>query len=99
MVEQQGRRDPRKFTSLDDLLDEDGIREEVTAMAIKQMIADALRGAMVDHGLTKAAMAARMHTSRKQLDRVLDPKEHNITLETLAKAARSVGRKLKVELV
>ncbi|MDQ0248197.1 DNA-binding phage protein [Sphingomonas kyeonggiensis] len=98
MVEKQGPRDPSNFTSLNDLLDEDGIREEVTAMAIKQVIADALRGAMKDHGLTKAAMAERMQTSRKQLDRVLDPNEHNVTLETLARAAKSVGRTLKVEL-
>lgn len=98
MVEKQGRRDPSNFTSLNDLLDEDGIREEVTAMAIKQVIADALRGAMKDHGLTKGAMADRMQTSRKQLDRVLDPNEHNVTLETLARAARSVGKTLKVEL-
>lgn len=99
MVDKQDYNDPREFTSLDDLLDEDGIREEVTAMAIKYVIADALRGAMVDHGLTKVAMAARMETSRKQLDRILDPNEHNITLDTLARAAKSVGRKLKVELV
>ncbi len=99
MVDEQDRRDPREFTSLDDLLDEDGIREEVTAMAIKCVIADALRGAMVDHGLTKVAMAARMQTSRQQLDRILDPDEHNITLDTLFRAAKSVGKTLKVELV
>ncbi len=44
-------------------------------------------------------MAERMSTSRKQLDRVLDPNEHNVTLETLARAAHSVGKILKVELV
>ncbi|WP_230771759.1 helix-turn-helix domain-containing protein [Sphingomonas sp. Leaf4] len=99
MVDEQGHVDPRDLTSLDDLLDEDGIREEVTAMAIKCVIADALRGAMIDHGLTKKAMAARMQTSRQQLDRILDPNEYNITIDTLARAARSVGRELKVELV
>ena len=91
--------DARELTSLDELLDEDGIREEVTAMAIKCVIADALRKAMIDHGITKVAMAARMETSRKQIDRILDPDEHNITLDTLARAAKTVGRKLKVELV
>ena len=99
MVDKQDLVDPRKFTSLDDLLDEDGTREEVTAMAIKCVIADALRGAMVDHGLTKKAMATKMQTSRQQLDRILDPNEYNITLETLARAAKTVGKELKVELV
>lgn len=49
--------------------------------------------------LSKTALAAAMGTSRKQLDRVLDPNEHNITLQTLAKAAQGVGKRLKVELV
>ena len=92
-------RDPRELTSLEDFLDEQGIREEVTAAAIKRVIALELRDAMKSQSLTKVAMAQRMHTSRKQLDRVLDPDEHNVTLATLAKAANTVGRKLKVELV
>lgn len=99
MVETRDRRDPRAFKTLDSFLDEDGIREEVTAVALKRVIAFALREAMQNHGLTKAAMADKMQTSRKQLDRVLDPNEHNVTLDTLARAATSVGRQLKVELV
>ncbi|WP_254447573.1 helix-turn-helix domain-containing protein [Sphingomonas sp. ID1715] len=84
---------------MDQFLDEDGIREEVTAAALKRVIAFALREAMQAERLTKATMAERMSTSRKQLDRVLDPNEHNVTLETLARAAHSVGKTLKVELV
>jgi len=99
MVEKRDLRDPRELTSLDAWLDEETIRDEVSATAIKRVIAFALREAMQEQSLTKAAMAAKMHTSRKQLDRVLDPEEHNITLDTLARAARSVGRRLKVELV
>jgi DNA-binding phage protein len=98
MVEIGDFRDPSEFTSLDSFLDEEGIREDVTAVAIKRVIALSLREAMKKHRLTKAAMAVKMHTSRRQLDRVLDPEEHNITLETLARAANSVGMKLKVEL-
>lgn len=88
-----------QFDSLDDFLDEDGIREEVTARAIKRVIALQLQEAMRDRKLTKAAMADLMETSRGQLARVLDPEEFNITLDTLARAARVVGRKLRVELI
>lgn len=99
MVEKRDLRDPRELTSLDAWLEEEDIREEVSVTAIKRVIAYALREAMQQQSLTKAAMAEKMHTSRKQLDRVLDPDEHNITLDTLARAAKSVGRTLKVELV
>jgi len=99
MAETRDRRDPRALKTLDSWLDEEGIREEVTVVALKRVIAFALREAMQSHGLTKAAMADQMKTTRKQVDRVLDPDEHNITLDTLARAANSVGKQLKVELV
>jgi plasmid maintenance system antidote protein VapI len=54
---------------------------------------------MSERNLTKAAMAELMETSRAQLARVLDPDEFNVTLDTLTRAARVVGRKLKVELI
>ncbi len=87
------------FETLDDFLDEEGIREEVTARAIKRVIALQLQEAMRDRKLTKAAMAELMETSRAQLARVLDPEEFNVTLDTLTRAAKVVGRKLRVELV
>ena len=87
------------FEMLDDFLDEEGIREEVTARAIKRVIALQLQEAMRDRKLTKAAMAELMETSRAQLARVLDPEEFNVTLDTLTRAAKVVGRKLRVELV
>lgn len=87
------------FETLDDFLDEEGIREEVTARAIKRVIALQLQEAMRDRNLTKAAMAELMETSRAQLARVLDPEEFNVTLDTLTRAAKVVGRKLRVELV
>jgi len=87
------------FETLDDFLDEEGIREDVTARAIKRVIALQLQEAMRDRKLTKAAMAELMETSRAQLARVLDPEEFNVTLDTLTRAAKVVGRKLRVELV
>ena len=88
-----------EFDTLDDFLDEEGIREEVTARAIKRVIALQLQEAMRERKLTKAAMADLMETSRAQLARVLDPEEFNVTLDTLTRAAKVVGRKLRVELV
>jgi len=99
MTDEKGLHRQTGFTALDDFLDEEGIREDVTASAIKRVIALELREAMKMRNLTKAAMAKEMNTSRQQLDRVLDPDEHNVTLESLARAAKSVGRKLRVELV
>jgi predicted XRE-type DNA-binding protein len=80
-------------------LDEQGIREEATAAAIKAVIAEQLTVAMKEKGLTKACMAELMHTSRSQIDRLLDPTNGSATLETLLRAARIVGRELRLELV
>ena len=98
MTDPKDLRSLTELKSLDDFLDEEGIREEVTARAVKRVIALQLREAMKQSNLTRAAMAELMDTSRAQLNRVLNPEEYNVTLDTLAKAARIVGRKLKVEL-
>ena len=88
------------FTSLEDFLSDEGILEEVTARAIKRVIAMQLKQAMEERHLTKVVVADRMGTSRRQLDRVLDDQAHDaISIETLARAANAVGKKLKVELV
>lgn len=92
-------RDLSDLDTLDDFLDEDGVREEVTLRAIKRVVALQLRQAMVERKLTLSAVATEMGTSRAQLNRVLDPEEFNVTLETLSRAAKVVGRGLKVELV
>ena len=86
-------------SSFDDYLKEEGIYEEVTARAIKRVIARQLDTLMHEQGLTKSALAKRMHTSRAQLDRLLDPENESVTLGTLTRAAHIVGRQLKVELV
>ncbi|MGV9005682.1 MAG: helix-turn-helix domain-containing protein [Brevundimonas sp.] len=92
-------RDPSDLDTLDDFLDEEGIREAVTLRAVKSVIALQLRQAMKARNMTLSAMALEMDTSRAQLNRVLDPEAFNVTLETLSRAARVVGRGLKVELV
>ncbi|MFO1080567.1 MAG: Fis family transcriptional regulator [Reyranellaceae bacterium] len=85
-------------SSFESWLDEEGIREEVTAAALKSVIAEQIAMAMKERGLTKARMAELMQTSRTQLDRLLDPGNGSATLETLIRAARAVGRELHLEL-
>lgn len=86
-------------SSFDDFLKDDGLYEEVTARAIKRVIARQLDALMRENHLTKSALARRMRTSRAQLDRLLDPENESVTLGTLTRAAHAVGRKLRMELV
>ena len=90
---------PHIGSSFESWLDEKGLREEATAAAVKSVIAEQIAAAMKERGLTKSRMAALMHTSRTQLDRLLDPSSGSVTLETLMTAARAVGRELRLELV
>ncbi len=83
----------------EDFLRQQGTYEETTERAIKRVIAFQLAQAMKENGISKVAMAARLKTSRSQLDRLLDPDNANITLATLARAAEVVGRSIKLELV
>jgi antitoxin HicB len=86
-------------SSFDDFLKQDGIYEEVTARAIKRVLARQLGALMQGEGLTKTELAKRMKTSRAQLDRLLDPNNESVTLSTLTRAAQAVGRQLRMELV
>jgi antitoxin HicB len=93
------RKKGRIGSSLDDFLKDEGIYTEVTARAVKRVIARQLGALMRDDGLTKSMLAKRMHTSRAQLDRLLDPDNESVTLATLTRAAQAVGRHLRMELV
>lgn len=84
--------------SFDDFLAEQGMLGACEDRAIKEIIAAQLAEAMKAKGITKTAMAERMKTSRRQLDRLLDPAIPSVTLETLRRAASAVGRTLRVEL-
>jgi DNA-binding Xre family transcriptional regulator len=86
-------------SSFDSFLEEEGILEEVEATAIKRVIAWQLAEAMSASKVSKKAMADRMGTSRSQLDRLLDPENSAVHLQTIAKAARALGKRLKVEMV
>ena len=86
-------------SSFDSFLDEEGILEEVEAVAVKRVIAWQLAEAMKAGNISKKSMAERMGTSRSQLDRLLDPENSAVHLETIAKAARAVGKRLRLEMV
>ena len=86
-------------STLESFLEEEGILEEATVSAIKSVIAWQLAEEMRKKKITKKRMAELMQTSRAQLDRVLDAKSGNTTLETLQRAAKAVGRKLRMDLV
>jgi hypothetical protein len=89
---------PQAGSSFDDFLKEDGIYEEVQARALKRALAEQLDDAMQSSKLSKVSMAQRMATSRSQLDRVLDPGNLSIQLDTLIKAASAVGRTVEIRL-
>ena len=86
-------------TSLEEFLEEQGILEETTAKAIKEVIAWQLAEEMRVKRITKKRLAQLMNTSRAQIDRILDPEKGNVTIETLQRAANMVGRKVRLELV
>jgi hypothetical protein len=86
-------------SSFDGFLAEEGILEACEEQAVKRILADQIKAAMEKDRLTKSAMATRMRTSRRALDRLLDSKNTSVTLHTLQRAAVAVGRQLRLELV
>jgi antitoxin HicB len=87
------------LTTLAGFLKEEGKREEFEAVAIKEVLAWQIAAAMKAQNLSRKRLAERMKTSRSQIGRLLDPKDGNVTLATLHRAARMVGRTLRLELV
>lgn len=85
--------------TLEEYLDEMGEREEVYGAAIKRALAAQLESARTARAISKTAMASRLRTSRSQINRVLDPNHVAVSLDLLDKVARSVGKRLKIELV
>jgi antitoxin HicB len=93
------RKNPHIGSSFESWLEEEGIHEEVTAAAIKSVISRQLAAEMKKKKITKQRMAELMKTSRAQVDRMLDPDNGSATIETLQRAARIVGRELRMQLV
>jgi len=85
-------------SSFDEFLEEEGILEESTAAAVKRIIAFQLAEKMAEKNLSKSEMARRMETSRSALNRLLDPENASVTLQTLQNAVQALGGRLNVEL-
>lgn len=98
-AKQTKNRNPHEGSSLDDFLREEGIYKEVEAAALKRAVAMKLADIMEKERVKKTTMAKRMQTSRAALDRLLDPSNPSVTLATLSRAARSLGRKVSIELL
>ena len=82
----------------DDFLKGEGTYEAVTALAVKRVLTWQIEQAMTDQGMSKASLATKMKTSRSQLDRLLDPDNDKVQLDTIQRAALAVGKKVVISL-
>jgi antitoxin HicB len=85
-------------SDFNDFLSEEGLLEEAETVAVKRVLAFQIRELMESNNLSKAEMARRMRTSRAALERLLDPENRSVTLNTMDKAARALGRRLRLTL-
>ena len=92
-------KNPAIGSGFDNFLKEQGVYEQTTAAAVKHVLAWQLQQVMKKEQISKVEMARIMKTSRAQLDRILDPANDRVQLNTLMAAARAVGRELRIELV
>ncbi|OQM73454.1 Fis family transcriptional regulator [Pseudaminobacter manganicus] len=93
------KRSVSELSTLDSFLSDIGKLEEFQATAIKEVLAWQIEEAMKEQHLSRKRLAERMGTSRSQIGRLLDPKDGNVTLSTLQRAAEVVGRKVRIELI
>ena len=92
------RRNRYLGSSFDEFLRSEGLYEEVTTLAWKRVLSWEVTEAMKEEGISKSEMAKRMGTSRSQLERLLDPENPNVLLDTVQKAATAVGKQLTIGL-
>ena len=95
----RSKANPRIGSDFEDFLREEGLFEEVDAVAAKRVLAWQLAQSIEAQQVTKAELARRMKTSRAQVDRLLDPDYRPVSLLTLEKAAAALGKRLSVQLV
>jgi predicted XRE-type DNA-binding protein len=93
------KRNPHIGSTLEDFLKEEGLHEDATNYAVKRVLAWQVEQAMKEKGLSKTEMAKRMGTSRAHLDRLLDPENDRVQLDTVNRAAMVVGRRVRLMLV
>jgi len=88
---------PYTGSNFDDFLAEEGILEDVSARALKRLLALQLEEILAESRMTKTTLADVLHTSRSQVDRLLDPDNTGVTLESLTKLAHALGKQLRIE--
>jgi len=86
-------------SNFDNFLEEEGLLAEVEATAIKRAIAFQIEELMKEHHISKSALAKRMQTSRSSIDRLLDPQNESVTLQTLERAAKVLGKRLQINFI
>jgi len=86
-------------SNFDDFLQEEGLLTDAEAVAVKRVIAFQVARLMEEQNITKSEMSRRMKTSRASLERLLDPSNESVTLQTLDRAAQALGRRLQIGLV
>lgn len=93
------KKNPRIGSSFDDFLEEEGTLNEINTIAIKRVIVWQIQQEMVKQNLSETEMAQRIQTSKSSLERLLDPDNSAVTLDTIERAARVIGKKVRFELV
>lgn len=89
---------PHTGSSFDDFLREEGIYDEVQAAAVKQVLIWQIEQSRKAQGVSKSELARRMETSRSQVERLLDPANSRVQLDTIQRAAAALGRTLIIDL-
>ncbi len=97
MTNKRRKNNPHVGSDFDEFLAEEGILADVESVAIKCVLAFQIRQLMQAEGISKSEMAQRMNTSRSSLDRLLDPSNESVTLQTLQRAAQALGKRLRIE--
>lgn len=93
----KNKMNPHVGSSFDDFLAEEGLLADAESVAIKRAIAFQISQLVEDEGISKTEMARRMKTSRSSLERLLDPENDSVTLQTLEHAAQALGKRLRIE--
>ncbi len=86
-------------SNFDDFLEEEGILGEAQAIAVARVLAWEVNQYLADHNTTKTAFAKKLETSRMQVNRLIDPEDTSVSLNTIAKVAAVIGKKLELRLV
>ena len=93
------KKNKHRGSDFDNFLKEEGIYEDVSAMAVKRIIANQVADSLKELNKSVADLAKEMKTSRAAVDRILDEKNYSVSLRTLSRTASALGKKLNIELV